>query len=96
MDNVTVPADFDTPLEPLRAELAAICKKAPRWDGRACQLDVIDVTADKGLVLQVTVSASSSAALWDLRCAVREALVVFLVRYDGGKHVPRSRAQMMS
>lgn len=93
---VTVPADFDIPLEPLRAELATICKKLPQWDGRACQLEVVDATADKGLQLQATVSAKDPGTLWELRCAVREALVAYLVRTDGGKHVVRSRTQMVS
>lgn len=93
---VTVPADFDTPLEPLRLELAAICKKLPQWDGRTCNLEVVDATADKGLQLQATVSAKDSSALWDLRCAVREALVEYLVQADGGKHLVRSRSQMVS
>lgn len=37
-----------SPIEPLRDELAAFCKKSVQWDGRACQLDVVEATADKG------------------------------------------------
>lgn len=37
-----------SPIEPLRDELVAFGKKSVQWDGRACQLDVVDATADKG------------------------------------------------
>lgn len=35
-------------VELLRDEMAAFCKKSVQWGGRACQLDVVDATADKG------------------------------------------------
>lgn len=46
-------------------------------------------------MLRATVSAKDADALWELRCAVREELVKFLVSLDGGKHIPRSRAQVV-
>jgi small-conductance mechanosensitive channel len=93
---VTVPADFGTPIDKVRAELEAICKKSRHWDGRTCRLDVTDVMPDKALTLRAMVSAKDSDALWELRCEVREALVHFLVTLDSGKHLPRVRAQTVS
>ncbi len=93
---VTVPADFGTPIDAIRAKLEEICKASPKWDGRFCRIDVTEVTADKALTLRATVSAKDADALWDLRCTVREALVTFLATLDQGKHVPRARAQTVS
>ncbi len=93
---VTIPADFGVPLDVVRKELDAVCKKSPYYDGRQCRLDVIDVTADKALMLRATVSAKDADALWELRCAVREEMVRFLVELQGGKHIPHSRAQVVT
>ncbi len=92
---ILLPADFGTPVDAVRKELEAICKKSPHWDGRACRLDVTDAAAG-ALTLRATVSAKDSDALWELRCEVREALVRFLVSLDTGKFLPRARAQTVS
>ena len=93
---VMLPADFGAPIDALRTELGAICKRAPEFDGRSCRLDVLDVTPDKGLMLRATVSAKNADALWELRCRVREELVKFLVKLESGKHVPKTRTQAVS
>jgi small-conductance mechanosensitive channel len=93
---VTVPGDFGTPIDAARKELESICKKSSHWDGRACRLDVIDVTASGALTLRATVSAKDADELWELRCEVREALVRYLVGLENGKHIPRNRAQTVS
>ncbi len=92
---VIVPADFTTPLDAVRAELEASCKRSQKWDGRYCKLEVMDVTLNQ-LSLRATVSAKDADALWDLRCAVREDLVKFLTTYENGKGLPRARAQTVS
>jgi small-conductance mechanosensitive channel len=93
---VTLPADFGVPLDVVRKELEVVCKKSPYFDGRHCRLDVIDVTADKALMLRATVSAKDADTLWELRCDVREAMVRFIVGLENGKHVPHTRAQNLS
>jgi small-conductance mechanosensitive channel len=93
---VMVPGDFGTPIDAMRKELEVVCKKSKHWDGRACRLDVLDVTAAGALTLRATVSAGDSDELWELRCEVREALVRFLVGLDNGKNLPRARAQTVS
>lgn len=92
---VIVPADFTTPLEAIRAELEASCKRSQKWDGRFCKLEVLDATQNQ-LTLRATVSAKDADALWDLRCAVREDLVKFLTTNENGKSLPRARAQTVS
>jgi small-conductance mechanosensitive channel len=93
---ILLPGDFGTPVDAMRKELEAVCKKSKYWDGRACRLDVIDVTAAGALQLRATVSSKDADALWELRCEVREALVRFLVGLDTGKFLPRARAQSVS
>ena len=93
---VMIPSDFGAPIDALRKELEAVCKKSKHWDGRACRLDVIDVTAQTALMLRATVSAKNSDELWELRNEVRESLVRFLVGLENGKHIPRARAQTVS
>jgi small-conductance mechanosensitive channel len=93
---VTIPADFDTPIDEVRKELERLCSRSPHADGRHCRLDVLDVTSDKALLLRATVSAKDAESLWELRCAIRESLVKFLVALDQGKHLPRARAQTVS
>jgi len=92
---VTLPADFMTPLDALRGELEASCKRSNKWDGRTCLLEVTEVQANQ-LQLRATVSAKDAVALWDLRCAVREDLVKFLTTYENGRSIPRARAQTVS
>lgn len=69
--------DYRMPLEPLREELARVCKTAKEWDGRAALLQVTDAS-ERALQLRVLVSSVDSPRNWDLRCLVREALVAFV------------------
>jgi hypothetical protein len=51
--------DFSVPVEPLRAELRAVCESSTLWDGRVCVLQVTD--AVKGVVrLRALVSAADA------------------------------------
>ncbi|AKJ31433.1 mechanosensitive ion channel family protein [Caldimonas brevitalea] len=84
--------DYGMPLEPLRAEALRACKAAPQWDGRLCLLQVTDVTP-QAVQLRVLVTSRSSGENWDLRCAVREALVDFM-RREYPQFLPRMRAEL--
>ncbi len=92
---VVLPADFATPLDALRTELEASCKRSQKWDGRTCLLEVTDVNANQ-LMLRATVSAKDASTLWDLRCFVREDLVKFATTFENGKSIPRARSQTVS
>lgn len=41
--------------------------------------------------LRALVSAPDAGKVWELRCALRENLVGFLQRLEGGRHLPRLR-----
>ncbi|WP_084545353.1 mechanosensitive ion channel family protein [Derxia gummosa] len=84
--------DYRMPLDPLRAELKAACEASPDWDGRVALLQVTEA-GDRAMQLRCLVSAASSPRAWDLRCHVRERLLVFMQR-DWPQYLPRLRAEM--
>ena len=84
--------DWSTSVEPLRAELRAVCEGSELWDGRVCVLQVTDAVGGM-LRLRALVSANDAAALWDLRCLVRERLVAYVWERQP-ESLPRFRAEM--
>lgn len=82
--------DYRMPLQPLRDELARVCKGAPEWDGRVALLQVTEAS-ERALQLRVLVSSADSPRNWDLRCLIREALVAF-VQYRYPEYLPTLRA----
>jgi small-conductance mechanosensitive channel len=84
--------DWSVPVEPLRAELRAVCEGSELWDGRVCVLQVTDAVG--GMVrLRALVSAADAPALWDLRCLVRERLVGYVWAHHRDA-LPRVRADV--
>ncbi len=69
--------DYRVDIEAVRQELQSIVAETPLWDKRVVNLQVTAAT-DKGLELRALMSASNSSDTWDLRCHVRERLLVFL------------------
>jgi len=87
-----IDVDWSAPVEPMRAELRAVCEGTGLWNGRVCVLQVTDAVG--GMIrLRALVSANDAGSLWDLRCLVRERLVawVFEHRQDA---LPRLRADV--
>ena len=75
---------------PARAELTRIVKDNPAWDGRVCNLVVTDVK-ERVLEVRALISAANADDQWNLRCLVREKLVVWLAGLEGGRYLPRTR-----
>ena len=82
------------PLAPLRAEAQRLCEASPLWDRRLCLLQVTDMT-EQAMQLRVLVTSTDSSKNWDLRCEVREGLVVFIQRRYP-QHLPAWRARLES
>jgi small-conductance mechanosensitive channel len=89
---VMLSVDYTTPVETVRTELRTFVEKHTAWDGRRCTLQVTDTT-DKAMVLRALVSAADADRLFTLRCDVREHLVGFLQRLEGGVYLPRAREE---
>lgn len=77
MGTVEFDLDWRAPVEAMRAELKSVLATTDLWDHRVGVLQITDATA--GYVrVRILVSAADSAALFDLRCLIREELVLFL------------------
>jgi small-conductance mechanosensitive channel len=87
-----IDVDWSTAIEPLRAELRAVCESSELWDGRVCVLQMTDAVG--GMIrLRALVSAHDAPTLWDLRCLVRERLVTWVWQHQP-ESVPRVRADL--
>ncbi|GAA1060590.1 mechanosensitive ion channel family protein [Agromyces bracchium] len=87
--SVELDVDWRISTDAMREELDRILEGEELFDGRTKVLQVTEATG--GLVrVRVLVSAADSAALWDLRCLVREDLVEWIREQDAGA-LPQQR-----
>ncbi|AGZ44507.1 putative mechanosensitive ion channel [Actinoplanes friuliensis DSM 7358] len=87
-----IDVDWSAPIEPMRAELRAVCEGTELWNGRVCVLQVTDAVG--GMIrLRALVSADDAGSLWDLRCLVRERLVAWVFEHRR-ESLPRVRAEV--
>ena len=84
--------DYRAPLDALRGELDRILSESPRWDGRVKGLLVTDAR-EQTLEIRALASAADASLAWDLRCEVREKLILFLQRHHP-ESLPRVRAEL--
>ena len=83
--------DYKMPLEELRTKLDSIVKESPLWDGRVAKIQVTNTT-EKTVELRALVSAENASNAWDLRCLVREGLLVYLQQHFP-ESLPRIRLE---
>ncbi|MCU1548456.1 MAG: mechanosensitive ion channel, partial [Arthrobacter sp.] len=77
MGTVEFDLDWRAPFEAMREELKKILADTELWDKRVGILQVTDAVS--GYVrVRILVSSGDSASLFDLRCLIREELVLFL------------------
>jgi small-conductance mechanosensitive channel len=81
--------DPTAPVEAIREKLMAIVTQSKLWNGKVANLQVSDCK-ETSVELRALVSADTAAAVWDLRCEVREKLIDFLQR-DYPTALPRRR-----
>jgi small-conductance mechanosensitive channel len=85
--------DYTVPVEPIRAELEKMARASRLWDGNVVNLQVVD-TNERAVQLRALVSARTSPDVWDLRCEVREKLILFLQR-EYPEALPKQRAELV-
>ncbi|NYI42077.1 mechanosensitive ion channel family protein [Demequina lutea] len=71
--------DLDWRVSPqrMREHLKVVLAETPLYDGRTCVLQVTDAT--KGYVhVRILATAKDAPSLWDLRCYVREAMLLWI------------------
>lgn len=85
-------ADYSVPVGEVRQELHRILQSTELWDGKVWTLQVTNAN-DRTLELRALMSASDGGRTWDLRCLVRERLLLFLQqRYP--ECLPKTRAEL--
>jgi len=77
LGSVVLNLDYATPLTELRERARMVIEASARWDRVDWVLQVIDTT-ERVMVVRVLASACDGPTAWDLRCEIREALIVFL------------------
>ncbi|XAS64768.1 mechanosensitive ion channel family protein [Pseudarthrobacter sp. So.54] len=93
MGTVEFDLDWRAPVEAMRAELKKVLAGTELWDKRVGILQITDATA--GFVrVRILVSAADSAALFDLRCLIREELVLFL-QQEHPRSLPHIRLESL-
>jgi small-conductance mechanosensitive channel len=87
-------ADYSVPVDAARAALGSIVRDAPLWDGRVCNVQVVDTT-EHAVKLRALVSASDSGRAWDLRVHVREQWLRWL-QETHPESLPKARVRFES
>jgi small-conductance mechanosensitive channel len=87
---IELAVDPRAPVAKLRAELERLAAEHPVHDGRECKLQVTDLNEHRAL-LRARVSTNEVSRTFDLRCDLREAMMDYLQRLDGGRHLARQR-----
>jgi small-conductance mechanosensitive channel len=85
--------DYTVPVAPIRQRLEAIARESKLWDGQVVNLQVVD-SNERAVQLRALVSARTSPQAWDLRCEVREKLILFLQEEFPGA-LPKQRAELV-
>nr|WP_245566250.1 mechanosensitive ion channel family protein [Stappia stellulata] len=84
--------DYTVPVAKVRDKLEEIVKESPYWDGKVINLQVTDTDKDT-IALRGLMSARTSPQAWDLRCEVREKLIVWL-QETHPEALPRLRGEL--
>ena len=89
---VMIYLDHSAPIALMRDKLEDFVRESPLWDGQVVNLQVSDA---KEFVIEVRllVSSSTSPRAWDLRCEMRERMIVCL-NAEHPYALPRHRADL--
>ncbi|MCU0574384.1 MAG: mechanosensitive ion channel family protein [Syntrophobacteraceae bacterium] len=92
LGTVFLHTDYGVDVEAVRRELLSILQRSALWDGKVWGLQVTNAR-ESGLELRALMSAADASMAWDLRCEVREKLVLFLQK-NHPSSLPRFRVEM--
>jgi small-conductance mechanosensitive channel len=81
--SVMLYVDHGVDVDTLRARTGEIIKQSPLWDGAVVNVAVTDAK-ENTIEIRVLCSAKNAAALFDLRCFLREKLLAHLSNIDEG------------
>jgi hypothetical protein len=81
------------PVADIRSKLEEIVRTTKLWSGEVVNLQVVE-SNEQAVQLRALVSARTSEQAWDLRCEVREKLIVFL-QESHPNALPKQRAEVV-
>ena len=84
--------DYSVPIEAIRTEYKRLLEASPLWDKRAAAVQVTDVT-DRNIEVRMLLSAGNSGDAFDLRCYIRENLILFL-QTNYPESLPKTRMEL--
>jgi len=86
--------DYGVPLEDIGQEFQRLLEDASEWDRKVCSVQVTN-TSEKTMEVRLLMSANDASAAWNLRCMVREKMIVYMKeKYPDS--LPRIRAELTS
>lgn len=89
LGTIYMDVDWRLPVDEARTELNRYLESHPQWDGRRAEIVVTDASGPY-MQIRLVVSAPDPSSQWDLRCAVREHMIRWIV--DDRPHcIPRMR-----
>ncbi len=92
LGSVFLYADYTVPVDKIRNELTRILENSSYWDKK---VNVFQVTnaSESTVELRALMSAADSPTAWDLRCEVREKLLLFLQK-NYPENLPKTRIEL--
>nr|WP_294894973.1 mechanosensitive ion channel domain-containing protein [uncultured Pedobacter sp.] len=94
LGTVFIYADYSLPLDKLRAEFSRLLSLNPLWDKKLQALQLTDAK-DNVIEIRALMSARNSSDAFDLRCYIRENLIVF-IQEKYPQALPKLRASLDS
>ncbi len=91
--SVLIWVDYTVTVAPIRTKLEQIARESKLWDGQVVNLQVVD-SNERAMQLRALVSARTSSDAWDLRCEVREKLILYL-QQEYPEALPKQRAELV-
>jgi len=92
LGTVMVYFDYSVSIEPLRVEFNRLLEVSPLWDNRASLVQVTNIS-DRTVEVRLLMSASNSGDLFDLRCFIRENIVLYIQK-NYPESLPRTRMEL--
>jgi small-conductance mechanosensitive channel len=92
LGSVFLYADYTVPVDSIRKELTRILENSKYWDKKVNVLQVTNAS-ETAVELRALMSAVDSPTAWDLRCEVREKLLLFLQK-NYPESLPKTRIEL--
>lgn len=90
--SVTWHTDYTVPIAQMREKLKEFLGQSTLWDGNVQVLQIIE-SGRETMELRALMSAKNSPTAWDLRCEIREKMVLWLQK-EHPRALPRNRVQV--